>query len=391
VSPEREGTDPDRAAWAELFELAGRLPTYAVEKISKATNVRRLVRLGRALAYDKLHPKALDEARDLVIATLQSERKRKENDAAFAKAIKEHSRIDLRAVDVDYGVESEALNESFEAVQAVSQNIEDLYDQAGRKLGEGLNATWVKAQVAGGAKPAIAKLELNELLSDSKTVDKLENVAQNEFQGWSEHHKAAIAGLPEGRREIYRKLRRQAAKPEPEDLELPLVYEEPGGDYSFERHLYGNGTGEFSCKLNEWEKATVEAELADAKVLGWLRNVPRKSWAMKIPYKYDGEDAPMYPDFLFFRSQGDGVVVDILEPHHLGQDDSWAKAVGLADFAVRHGDRFGRIEMIIKEKDKLIRLDVNKEAIRDKVRKVSDNTRLRELFGSDGSTMGAPA
>ena len=183
------------------------------------------------------------------------------------------------------------------------------------------------------------------------------------------HHKAAIGGLPEGRREIYRRLRRQAATPEPEDLELPLAYEEPGGDDSFERHLYANAAGEFSCKLNEWERATVEAELADEKVLGWLRNVPRKSWAMTIPYKYDGEDAPMYPDFLFFRGQGDGVVVDILEPHHLGQDDSWAKAVGLADFAVRHGDRFGRIEMVIKEKDKLIRLDVNREGIRDKVGK----------------------
>ena len=92
----------------------------------------------------------------------------------------------------------------------------------------------------------------------------------------------------------------------------------------------------------------------------------------------------MYPDFLFFRAQGEGAVADIFEPHRLTQDDSWAKAVGLADFAVRHGEKFGRIEMIIKEKDKLIRLDVNKETIRDKVLKVRDNTRLRELFASDG-------
>lgn len=92
----------------------------------------------------------------------------------------------------------------------------------------------------------------------------------------------------------------------------------------------------------------------------------------------------MYPDFLFFRKQGDGIVADILEPHRLTQDDSWAKAVGLAEFAVRHGERFGRIEMLIKEKDSLVRLDVNTESIRDKVLKVRDNTRLRELFDSDG-------
>lgn len=93
----------------------------------------------------------------------------------------------------------------------------------------------------------------------------------------------------------------------------------------------------------------------------------------------------MYPDFLFFRKQGGGVVVDVLEPHATGQDDSWAKAVGLADFAVRHGDRFGRIEMIVSENGKLIRLDVNRESIRDKVLKVGDTTRLRELFAGDGT------
>jgi len=101
-------------------------------------------------------------------------------------------------------------------------------------------------------------------------------------------------------------------------------------------------------------------------------------------YTYNGEDAPMYPDFLFFRRQGEGVVVDILEPHSLHQDDSAAKAKGLADFALRHGDEFGRIELIVKEKDKLLRLDVNKGNVRDKVRAVSSNQHLRQLFGAPG-------
>jgi hypothetical protein len=35
---------------AELFELAETLPTYAIERVAKASNVRRLIRLGRALA-----------------------------------------------------------------------------------------------------------------------------------------------------------------------------------------------------------------------------------------------------------------------------------------------------------------------------------------------------
>jgi type III restriction enzyme len=134
----------------------------------------------------------------------------------------------------------------------------------------------------------------------------------------------------------------------------------------------------------EWERATVEAELARDDVVGWLRNVPRKTWAFKVPYKYDGDDTSMYPDFLFFREQGKGVVVDVLEPHRLTQDDSASKAAGLAEFAKVHGDRFGRIEVIIKVKDKLIRLDVNDGDVRGKVSGVKDNGHLRQLFESDG-------
>lgn len=368
----------------ELFNVAATLPTYAVERISKATNVRRLVRLGRALAYDKLAPDELDATRAFVISSLDKERRRKEKDPDFTKAITEHSHIELRGVTVSYGTdtENEELDDSFETIRAVSRNIEDLYDQGGRKLGEGLQAAWVKTRVAGGTvKPVTAKLELHELLSDPKAITKVESAAQKRFQELSENHKAAIVALPDGRREVYRRLRRQAAKPEPEELTLPDIYDEPGGADVFKSHLYADENGDFACKLDSsWEREVVNAELLRPDVLGWLRNVPRKSWALKIPYKRDGEDAPMFPDFLFFRRQGGGIVVDILEPHNLSQADSAAKAVGLADFAAAHGDKFGRIEFIVKEKDELIRLNVNDDGVRDKVRAVSDNQHLRQLL-----------
>ena len=36
-------------------------------------------------------------------------------------------------------------------------------------------------------------------------------------------------------------------------------------------------------------------------VLAWLRNLPRKPWAFRLPCTYDGEDHTMFPDFLFLR------------------------------------------------------------------------------------------
>lgn len=372
---------------AELFALAETLPTYAVERLSKSSNVRRLIRLGRALAYDKLDKEAADRFRRLVVSTLDAERNRLAKSPSFRKTLKDRAEIDMRGVRVLYrGGDEVKQVETAESVAAVRQNIDDLYAQAGRKLGEGLNAAYLKARVASGkVKPKTAKLELAALLDDEKTAKAIEETAGKTFNAEAEKHKAAIRDLPEARREIYRKLRRQAAKPEAEELELPDIYESIiDEDSIYSGHLYADEKGLFSCNVNEWERATIEAELAREDVVGWLRNVPRKSWAFKVPYKYDGDDTPMYPDFLFFRKQGEGIVVDILEPHRLTQDDSAAKAAGLADFAKTHGDRFGRIELIIKVKNKLIRLDVNDGDVRDKVSGVKDNGHLRQLFESDG-------
>jgi len=373
--------DPEKA---DLFELAATLPTYMIEHISKSSNVRRLIRLGRALTYDKLDGQALETFRALLVSTLDSERNRLEKTAPFKQALKERAEIDVRGLKVRYRVEG-IPEESFEAVAAVSQNIDDLYAQCGRNLGEGLHAAYLKARVLstrGRVKPAQAKLELATLLDDEKTAKTLEHKAGRVFQEEMEKHKPAIRDLPEARRDAYRKLRRQAATPEHEELELPRVYDAPKGEQTFPRHLYIDENGQFSCNFNDWESSVIDAELAHDEVMGWLRNLPRKRWAFKVPYTYDGEDHPMYPDFLFFRRQGEALVVDILEPHSLSQDDSAAKAQGLANFALRHGDDFGRIELIIKHKGKLLRLDVNQPDIRDKVRAVTDNQHLRQLFES---------
>jgi type III restriction enzyme len=372
----------------ELFKVAETLPTYGIERINKASNVRRLIQLGRALTWDKLETEALEDFRNRLVSILDAERKRLIRTADFKQALKESAMIDVRSVKTAYGVEnkSEDLEESYETVAAVTRNIEDLYDQSGRRLGEGLHTDYLKARVGtGSVKPSTAKLELYALLQNDKVVKSLEETSGSLVQEKLDEYKAAIRNLAEARREIYRRLRRSAAKPEPEDLELPEIYEATLGEHVFAKHLYSDGKGKFRCQLNEWEADVVDGELArGGEVVGWLRNVPRKVWAFAVPYTYSGEDHPMYPDFLFFRRQGKGIVVDILEPHSLSHDDSASKARGLADFALRHGDLFGRIELITKEKGKLIRLNVNQANVRDKVRAVSNNEHLRQLFHPAG-------
>src|SRR5207342_2540548 len=112
----------------------------------------------------------------------------------------------------------------------------------------------------------------------------------------------------------------------PEDWVLPTSILGPKDGDPYVKHLYVKDDGAYTCKLNAWEEKVVLERLADEAVVGWLRNDPRKPWALSINYVLDGHDRAMYPDFLFFREDGKALVCDIVEPHSLSWADSAAKA-----------------------------------------------------------------
>jgi len=73
--------------------------------------------------------------------------------------------------------------------------------------------------------------------------------------------------------------------------------------------------------------------------------------------------------------------VDLLDPHNAGLPDAVGKAVGLARYAEKHGDFFDRIELIVVAPNGHIkRLNVNREAIREKVKTVTSTPHLEALF-----------
>lgn len=99
-----------------------------------------------------------------------------------------------------------------------------------------------------------------------------------------------------------------------------------------------------------------------------------------MPYELGGEVRPMYPDFLVVRSEGSGLVVDILEPHAPSLSDSYAKAKGLAQFAAKHPRQFGRIELIRLVGNEIKRLDLAEPGNRAKVLAVDSNAGLDLVF-----------
>jgi type III restriction enzyme len=99
----------------------------------------------------------------------------------------------------------------------------------------------------------------------------------------------------------------------------------------------------------------------------------------RVPYDDRGVK-PFYPDFVIVRREGDGLVADLIDPHLPKYDDTWTKAKGLAEYAEKHGDLFGRLEIVIVEWNELKRMDVNNPATRRKAKRFQSRCSLSRGF-----------
>ena len=145
--------------------------------------------------------------------------------------------------------------------------------------------------------------------------------------------------------------------------------------------------GEMETYLNPWEKGVLQEEMNNGAVC-WLRNLDRKPWSLCIPYEINGVAAPMYPDLVVVRADSGGYVFDVLEPHDSSRKDNFPKAVGLAKFAEKHWDKYGRIELIRQMRGPdghlhFYRLDMAKASVRNRVRGISGNAELDRIFEED--------
>lgn len=386
VEEGNEILDLSRAASKDVcFSAATGLPTYEIIRGSRASNSRRVVRLARALEFDKIQPGALQKAVSLITESLQDALHEATKDPAFNDNLDRSKEIMLKAVTVGFGGVEAGDGDLDESVALAGENVDDLFAVAGRKLGEGLHVAFAKCAVEGGASLSEAKLTLHVLLQRNGVFEQVETIAAGELGKLQQDYQDEILALPDGRRDVYRKIRRTAVKPEPGPLVLPDLIQVRQTDETWPDHLYSTTEGEFPAALNKWETEILQTAMASEDFVGWFRNPERKPWSLCVPYKLNGVDRGAYPDFLIFRKAGTGVRVDIVEPHRPNLDDFWAKARGLAEYAGLHGERFGRIEIVtILDGKKFRRLDLNEEAVRDAVRGVESNAHLRTLFQTHG-------
>jgi type III restriction enzyme len=371
-----------------IFEAMQDLVTYRVNAVRKQSALRRLMGLGRGLTHDRIDEEAQEQVTQNIIAWMTEQVQHLRESGDFEDLARQITGVDLRTIALHGTIVTEG--KAAYTIDAALADIDLHFAQAGRRLSNGLHVAYWKAHEERDA--TAVKVEVIVLSQNHEGMQALEQLAEEEFNRLYEQHRREIAQLKEQRRKHYETQRLAAPDPETIPWVLPesIPFRRTPRAPVFEKHLYLEGDGTFRANLGAWEKGVLEEELANLRVVAWLRNVDRQRWSLEIPYRDGGEVKSMFPDLVIVRQDAKGFQFDILEPHDPSLKDNAVKAVGLAEFAEKHWHLFGRIQLIRKEKapdgkDHYYRLDVGNAAIRKKVRAVSSNHQLDQVFKQEAN------
>ena len=378
----REGVD---AVFVALDELV----TYRVNAARAQSHLRRFMAISRSLTLDLISEPAWDLAKQHIIGWMSEQVEVMKSNGQFAAAERAITQVSLKTLAVQNGT-GVAEAEADYHIAASDVDIDRLFEEAGRALSHGLNVNYWQANADRDALEV--KVEVIALSRHHPAMTALEAVAGQAFDTLYDTHKKAIGKLKEQRRSVYEKLRLATARPNEVPWHLPesIDFRRLPTAALWERHLYVESEGQFRAELGSWEAGVLREELTDASVVGWLRNVDRKPWSLEIPYDTGGDTRPMFPDLVVVRQSGDSFNIDILEPHDPSLADNFEKAVGLARFAERHGNLFGRIQLIRKQSspaggEHFVRLEINQEALRKQLLLITSNPQLDDLFAKLGA------
>jgi type III restriction enzyme len=383
---------PDQDA---CFTVLQRLPSYTVPPSRAIKPIPRLGKLASLLAMTGLEKEPVKVYRARLVDVLATARTTLERSGAFTQVIDEALVLDVRRRRFVWGepLDDSSPEESLPpavatvAVQTsiAEENIDDLFAEAGRRLGEGLHKEYLRSRMDEGVDARTAKLEVYALLSTAGVLEQLEAAADDLRIDWTSMHKAAFSHLDEQYRQAFRELQGAGAESVVISIEAPPSIEWVKAKKWWPRHLYVDDNGNFPDDFtgSSWETKAVEMELRNESIVGWFRNPARKPWSLCITRWEGTRCVPFFPDLIFFRNTPGGIIADLVDPHLLAAEDMPARAVRLAQYAQTHGDQFGRIQMVIYEsaKDDVgRRIDLTNESVRKKVAQITTTQQLRSLF-----------
>ncbi|EKU42045.1 type iii restriction enzyme, res subunit [Lysinibacillus fusiformis ZB2] len=370
--------------YLEIFDAMENLKTYRLNKVRKQNNLKRLINLSRNITLDGidilLHRTILDKIIDEITSHIDTMRSNEEYKDELSKI----KNFDLKSIAFEFNKNLYGDSTSSN-VKTAELDINNLFYKSGKFIGDGLHLEyWQRNSERDHIE---AKIEFILFVNNLDAMRKLSEFAEKEFLNVFNQYKLKISKLGEARRTEYDKLLLSSGTPVPIDWILPERIDfniNPKTSNKLNFHLFVDNDNEFKVNLENWEYELIQEELSNG-IVAWLRNLDRKAWSLEIPYEKGGVTFSMFPDLVVVRQDEDNYIFDILEPHDPSRRDNFEKAVGLAKFAEKHWDVFGRIQLIRKYKgndgkEHFHRLDMSNVIVRNAVRSVSDNITLDSIF-----------
>lgn len=393
IMPTETGTNKELVTlgrnleYSDVFDAMDNLITYQIDSARKQAPLKLLIQISRALTMDGIDLEAQKTVKNAVLSKMDEEISRIKESGDFDTRGASITGFALGTLIFEYGDNAYSFDEATQTMTVSEFDISRHFEQAGRLLGEGLHKEyWIRHSTRDHID---VKKEIIVLTNDTDAMERINDYAEKEFITLYENNKRSIARLNEARKNVYERLTNASAQPISVPWILPdsIDFSVPDNSMKFEQHLYCSEDGTFETSLNPWESGVVTEELNNGAVC-WLRNLDRKKWSLEIPYEISGVTTSMFPDLVVVRSDAQGYVFDILEPHDPSRKDNYPKVVGLAKFAEKHWDIFGSIQLIrlkkgVDGREHFYRLDMGKTTIRNKVRGITSNEELDRIFDTD--------
>ena len=374
-------------SYLDVFDQMKNLITYRIENAPKQSYVRLLVKLARAITMDGIDFAAWRLTLKSIIAKISDGIEQIKLDGEYEQRASAITGFSLDTLIFDYEDNNIHIDEATLDMDVTEFDISRHFEQAGRLLGEGLHREyWIQHSERDHIE---VKIEIILFANELNAMSQLEDYAKVEYHKLFDKNKRAIAKLSDSRRAVYDRLISSSAHPIAVSWNLPDIIDFSVSNESepYGQHLYYDEHNNFNATLNPWEAGLLAEELKNGAVC-WFRNLDRKKWALQIPYEKNGKLTPMFPDLVVVKVVNGEYVFDILEPHDPSRTDNCDKAVGLAKFAEKHWQTFGRIQLIRKTRgvdgrQHFYRLDMSKSDVWSKVRGINSNDELNRIFDDE--------
>ncbi len=377
----------DREEVARAINDAGLL-TYDVRRVQINNYLKSLFALTRLLSQSGLYKSAKNDALKEIVEMIHRYIQKLKAEDKYSELASEVLQFKLKTQTFDVFGEAVSTDVDGDMFTTTDTDLERQYRFAETRLGgEGVGNQY-GMKYGDLENIATYKIDVIIFAADNECIANLHRYAEKKFHDLNDEYRRRITGVEESFRKKYDTIVSDGDVISKHNFRLPetIQLEHNTNGKAYADHLFvDDNTGTATINLNSWETAVLRAEEARDDFVCWLRNPPRKPWALCIPYEQNGVTKSMYPDFLIIRKDGfSGYVVDVLEPHDGSRTDNLGKAKGFAEYA-KANPNVGRLQLIRLYNNRIKRLDMSKGMIRDKVLHAMSNDELDHIFDIESS------